>query len=106
MPPPCRNHRAPTAGDTPPTTAASSLDSPRAIAFQNRCRCSRRATGGRPGDRIGGLPVAAAAQPRDRPIYTPLLEVLRRPVESALHPLVRVDDRTSRWGAGLDGHAE
>src|SRR5215217_220293 len=83
MPPLSRNHRVPTAWDTPHTTAASSLDSPTAIAFQNRCRCSRRATGGRPGDRIGGLAIAAAAQPRGRPIHTPLLGMLRRPVESA-----------------------
>ena len=34
------------------STAASSLASPRAIAAQNRCLCSRLATGGRPGDRI------------------------------------------------------
>jgi transposase InsO family protein len=44
---------------------------------------SGRDSGGRPGDRIGGLPVAPAAQPRGRPIHTPLLGVLRRPVESA-----------------------
>src|SRR5215203_7225959 len=83
MPPLSRNHRVPTAWDSPHTTAASSMDTPCAIAFQNRCRCSRRATGGRPGDRIGGLAIAAAAQPRGRPIHTPLLGMLRRPVESA-----------------------
>jgi hypothetical protein len=36
IPPPSRNHRTPTAADTPASTAASSLDSPRAIAAQNR----------------------------------------------------------------------
>src|SRR5215211_7115604 len=98
MPPLSRNHRVPTAWDTPHTTAASSLDNPRAIAFQNRCRCSRRATGGRPGDRIGGLPVAAAAQPRGRPIHTPLLGVLRRPVESALRAPIRMVDEPALAG--------
>ncbi len=59
MPPPSRNHRDPTAGDTPASAAASSLGSPAAIAAQNRCRCSRLATGGRPGDRIAGRPARA-----------------------------------------------
>ena len=53
-----------------------------AIAAQNRCRCSRRATGGRPGDRIPGRPVAAAAHPGRRPTAHLQIEVLRRPVES------------------------
>src|SRR5215212_9511674 len=98
MPPPSRNHRVPTAWDTPHTTAASSLDTPSAIAFQNRCRCSRRATGGRPGDRIGGLPVAAAAQPRGRPIRTPAARVLRRPVESAEYTSTVCIDACERLG--------
>jgi hypothetical protein len=82
MPPALRNHRDPTGADTPQASAASSLDNPPAIFVQNR-RSSSRRTGGRPGDRIGGLPVAAAAQPGGRPIHTSVLEVLRRPVESA-----------------------
>ena len=36
----------------PAAAAASSLDHPAAIACQNRCRSSRRATDGRPGDHI------------------------------------------------------
>jgi len=36
IPPPSRNHRTPTAADTQACTAASSLDTPRAIAAQNR----------------------------------------------------------------------
>jgi hypothetical protein len=36
IPPPSRNHRTPTAPDTRASVAASSLDSPRAIAAQNR----------------------------------------------------------------------
>ena len=41
-----------TACDTPATPAASSLDTPPAIASQNRTRSSRRAVEGRPGDHI------------------------------------------------------
>ena len=52
MPPHARNQRTPTAGDTPAATAASSLDRHRATSSQNLCRCSRRPTGGRPGERI------------------------------------------------------
>src|SRR5690349_15388787 len=51
MPPASRNQRTPTAGDTPTSTAASSLDRPAATAVQNRRRSSRRATPGRPGER-------------------------------------------------------
>jgi hypothetical protein len=36
IPPPSRNHRTPTAADTPASAAASSLVTPRAIAAQNR----------------------------------------------------------------------
>ena len=82
MPPPLRNHRDPTGADTPQASAASSLDNPLAIFVQNR-RSISRLTGGRPGDRIGALPVASAAQPRGRPIHTSALRALRRPLESA-----------------------
>jgi hypothetical protein len=59
---------------------ASSLDSPRAIAIQKHCRCSRRPAGGRPGERIGSRPA------RPDPdflvlIATPLTRALRRPIE-------------------------
>jgi hypothetical protein len=53
IPPLWRNHRVPTAGDTPAVRAASSLDNPRATPAQNRCRHSQPPAGGRPGDRIG-----------------------------------------------------
>jgi transposase InsO family protein len=56
IPPLSRNHRVPTAADTPASMPASSLGIPLAIATQNRCRCSRLATGGRPGERIAGRP--------------------------------------------------
>jgi hypothetical protein len=52
IPPDSRNHRAPTADDTPACAAASSVHDPRAIASQNRTRSSRRAVEGRPGDHI------------------------------------------------------
>jgi hypothetical protein len=88
IPPPSRNHRTPTAADTPASTAASSLDSPRAIAAQNRWRCSLRPTGGRPGDRIAGRPARSDRRRLLAPIATPLDRALRRPLESALRALV------------------
>lgn len=82
IPPEIRNQRVPTGGETPAATAASSLDSPAAISRQNRHRCSRCQTGGRPGEhnlrRVERsdflLPVI---------INTSEIRVLRRPVESA-----------------------
>jgi len=59
------------------------LVAPRATAAQNRCRCSRRPAGGRPGDRITGRPVRSDAHPFGLPIATLLDRALRRPVESA-----------------------
>jgi hypothetical protein len=83
MPSASRNQRVPTGGDTPATTAASSLESPNAIVSQNRYRCSRRATGGRPGERIGER---RADQPVDACLIPSQLlaaELLRRPLEFA-----------------------
>jgi putative transposase len=82
IPPPSRNQRTPTAADTPACPAASSLDSPPAIAAQNRRRCSSLPTGGRPGERIAGLPARSAAR-RFAPIATPLDPALRRPIDFA-----------------------
>ena len=65
----------------PSQPGASSLDSPRAIAPQNRTRCSRRPAGGRPGERIIGRPACCDAHPLGLPIATPLDRALRRPVE-------------------------
>jgi hypothetical protein len=53
MPPALRNHRPPTASDTPVSLAASSVERSTAIDAKNRWWCSRRAAGGRPGDRNG-----------------------------------------------------
>src|SRR5215212_2833589 len=70
MPPASRNHRVPTAGDTPARRAASSLAKPAAIAAQNRRRSSRPATPGRPGERKLSRP--ARSERRFRvPIATP-----------------------------------
>ena len=91
MPPPWRNQRFPTAGDTPQAAAASSLDSPSAILSQNRRSLSRR-IGGRPGDRIAGRPVTVVIHPAGRPIRTSMIKVLRRPVESALGAFIAVMD--------------
>ena len=65
---------------------------------QNRCRCSRRHPGGRPGERIGGLPVLAAAQPLDRPTRTPPAQVLRRLVEFAQYLSIRYTERLAETG--------
>jgi hypothetical protein len=67
-------------GNTPASVAASLLDAPRAIAVQNRTRCSRRPAGGRPPERVP----AAAARSRARfllGIATPQRRALRQPVE-------------------------
>jgi hypothetical protein len=74
-------------------TPVCSLLSPSAIFDQNARSTSRR-IGGRPGERIAGLPVCVTNHPAGRPathllieVLRPhlLIEVLRRPVESALH---------------------
>src|SRR5215211_2775952 len=82
MPPALRNQRAPTAGDTPAPTAASSVEHPAAIAAQNSWRSSRRATEGRPGD--GNAPRPDRSERCFRTaIATSSLKVLRRPLECA-----------------------
>src|SRR5882724_893186 len=80
MPPASRNHRVPTAGDTPALTAASSLECPVAIATQNRRCSSRRRTEGRPGERSFARPARSERLLRVV-IATPFGAVLRRPVE-------------------------
>src|SRR5216683_2761336 len=80
MPPASRNHRVPTAGDTPALTAASSLEYPVAIAAQNRRCSSRRRTEGRPGERSFARPAHFERLLRIV-IATPFGAVLQRPVE-------------------------
>src|SRR4051794_8883596 len=83
MPPALRNQRAPTAGDTPAPTAASSLEHPAAMAAQNRWRSSRRATEGRPSE--GKAPRPDRSERRlPALIATSSLKVLRRPLEPGL----------------------
>jgi hypothetical protein len=84
MPPASRNHRVPTAGDTPALTAASSLQCPVAIAAQNRRCSSRRRTEGRPGERSFARPARSERLLRVV-IATPFGAVLRRPVELSLY---------------------
>src|SRR3954452_4473685 len=98
MPPLSGNHREPTAGDTPLRIAACSLDRPSAIAAQNRSRCSPRHRWA-PGERIGALPVLAATHPGRRPMRIPLIEVLRRPLESAQYLAIRYTERLAEIGA-------
>jgi len=105
IPPPSRNHRTPTGPDTPASAAASSLDTPRAIAAQNRCRCSRRPIGGRPGDPITGRPARSQAC-TFLPIATPPNRALRQPLESALAALIGVPDQSGHRPATLQGHLQ
>src|ERR1700680_4478855 len=82
MPPASLNHRTPTAGDTPAFDPASSLQHPAAMASQNRRRCSRWPTGGRPGDRNLARP---ARSDRRFPVLVMAhrsAAVLQRPIES------------------------
>ncbi len=94
MPPASRNQRAPTGGDTPAPTAASSLDRPAAIEDQKRRRSSRRAIPGRPGEH--NLSRKARSERRLPAIATSCTPVLRRPLESALAALVAVMDDVAR----------
>src|SRR5664280_819658 len=69
-------------GNTPASTAAFSLDAPRAIACQNLTRCSLRPAGGCPPQRVP----AAAARSKARFLLgmtTPQRQALRQPVEPA-----------------------
>src|SRR3954454_17573022 len=98
MPPASRDQRAPTAGDTPTSIAAASLDRPTAIAAQNRRRFSRCATPGRPGDR--GTTARSARSERRFPalIATPSVKVLRRPLEPGQYVSIRYTERLAAAG--------
>ena len=99
IPPHWRNQRAPTAGDTPATAAASSVVAPRPTASQNAPNTSRRETPGRPGERTDGLPVTDSDQPTSRPITHLPKKVLRRPIESAQYVALRYTERLADAGA-------
>src|SRR5580765_4348633 len=97
MPPASRNHRVPTAGDTPALTAASSLECPVAIATQNRRCSSRRRTEGRPGERSFARPARSERLLRVV-IATPFGAVLRRPVELRQSLSIRYPERLAEAG--------
>jgi hypothetical protein len=97
MPPAFRNHRAPTAWGTPAEAAASSLDAPAAIAAQNSLRSSRPATGGRPSDGKGLRPEQSDRRLRVV-IATSIVEVLRRPLESAQYVSIKYTERLVEAG--------
>ena len=60
-----------------------------------------------PGDFIGDRPVKSLIHPAGRPITTSIIEVLRRPVESALAAAVTVeDDPGGLTAASSGGHLE
>jgi hypothetical protein len=65
---------------------------PAAIAAQNRCRSSRPATGGRPGDDNGARPHRRERRFRML-IATSFVKVLRRPLESALNAVIGMVDQ-------------
>src|SRR5215213_9192958 len=96
MPPALRNQRAPTAGDTPAPTAASSLEHPVAITAQNRWQSPRRATEGRPGEGNPARPDRSERRFRTA-IATSSLKVLRRPLECA-------QDASGPYQAVLERH--
>jgi len=54
------------------------------------------------GERIASLPVNCFIHPAGRPIHTSWLKVLRRPVESALRPAIRVANQAA-VSLGLPG---
>jgi len=93
----------------PASSAAPSLESPSAIAFQNFCRCSRRLARGRPGERIAGRPVCSDAQPFGLPIATLLDRVLRGPLESTQYTSAEftqeLDDNDVLGSLGSTGDA-
>src|SRR5918995_1489144 len=104
IPPASRNQRNPTGCDTPTSIAASSLDRPAAMNAQKLRRCSRRATGGRPGDR--NLPRKAPSERRRPAIAPPAIPALRRPLESALATAIRMVDQAGRWSSNNKSSAQ
>src|SRR6266446_5431491 len=105
MPPASRNHRVPTAGDTPALTAASSLECPVAIAAQNRRCFSCRRTEGRPGERSFARPARSERLLR-LVIATPFGAVLRRPVELKLTAAIRMMQQALRRAPAGQRQAE
>lgn len=69
---------------------------PDAINIQNRRRCSRRATGGRPGDL--SLPRSARSERRRPAIATALRRLLRRPLDSTQYASLAFGNRCREAG--------
>jgi hypothetical protein len=69
---------------------------------QNSRSISRRCAGA-PGDFIGDRPVNAVIHPAGLPIDTSTIEVVRRPVESALRPRVVVVRQSGQVGDAQPG---
>jgi transposase InsO family protein len=98
-PPACRNHRTPTADDTPISSAASSERAPCAIAAQNWTRSCRQATVGRPGDGIcPRYSCTTRCRSRIVAINTSIDKVLRRPAESTQYTSFRYTSRLAEVG--------
>ena len=70
---------------------------PVAICFQNSRSTSRRCVGA-PGDFIGDRPVNSFIHPAGRPNVYLLIEVLRRPIESAQYTSLEFSTRLADWG--------
>ena len=81
----------------PAASAASSLVTPCAIPSQNRWSSDRPAAGGRPGDGNGARPERCDRRLRV-PIATSLIEVLRRPLESAQYVSIKYTERLAEAG--------
>ena len=103
----CR-HRGGTIGrrpacDTPTASAASSVVKPFAISARTRAP-PRAACDGAPGDFIGDRPVNSFIHPAGLPINTSMIEVLRRPVESALRAAVGMMNELTVGLTASEGH--
>ena len=68
------------------------------MARQNTTKCSRRHTVGRPGEYNGGRPVCSCIHVDDRPIATPLVEVLRGPLEPCQYTSIRFTEHLALEG--------
>jgi transposase InsO family protein len=89
----------PTGWDTPALVAASSLETPAAIACQNRTRFPRWATPGRPGDRVNtGRRARSERRRRGLIANASNIVVLRRPLDSAQYISIRYTERLAAAG--------
>ena len=87
----------PTAGDTPAMAAASSLECPSEIAFQNGRRSARCNTGGLPGERSFSRSDRSDFNFLEL-INTPDQDVLRRRVDFTQYVSIRYSERLAEAG--------